>query len=217
MPDIIVMPDTLYVFAEFSFNLVTVNTVVSGSQFNNQTRVDAPSYDFWQAALTFAPRKDEDLDELIRFVMQQRGGRNLARIYDRNRASLWGNTQPRGAGGATTTVNVADDAAAGAETISIKNLIASQSVALKSVDHIEVGGNLYAIVNSGPSDSGGEGAFSIIPALRKAVAVDDPISLVKPRARMRMTGGAGDLVTNGRKQISNPVTLTFVEDPDFNA
>ncbi len=217
MPDIITMPDTLYVFAEFSFNLVTVNTVVSGSQFNNQTRVDSPSYDFWQASLTFAPRKDDDLDELIRFFMQQRGGRNRARIYDRNRASLWGNTQPRGAGGVTSTVNVASDAAAGAETISIKNLVPSQLIALKAIDHFEVGGNLHAIVNSGPSDSGGEGTFDIIPPLRKGIAVDDPITLVKPCARMRMTGGAGDLVTNGRKHISNPVTLTFVEDPEFDA
>lgn len=219
MTDIITMPESLYRFTQSRFNIATANTVSGASNFNPFTTVNGPSAEFWQAELSLKPRQGEDIDDLMQFILRLKGGRVLARIYDHFRtAGRDRPTQPMGAGGASTTVNVAADAAAGAEQITIKNLLPSQAVALKAMDHIGIGENLHVILNSGPSDSLGEGTFDIRPPLRKGVAEDDPINLLKPTALMLLTGGETDLTQRGMgHDYSQPITLTFIEAPDFDA
>lgn len=215
MTDIITMGETLYVFSSTRFNLVTVNTVSGGSPFNPFARSDGPSYECWQTDLTFRARKADDLDELRRFIMKLRGGKVLARIYDHSRTALNGMTQPRGAGGSTSTINVQAAAVAGAESITVKNLTPSQAVALKALDHLGIGENLYAVEDSSPSDAGGLSTVTIRPPLRMGIAVDDPVNLVKPTGLFRLTAGGTDVAIHARAQISEGVTLSFIEEPEF--
>jgi hypothetical protein len=215
MPDIITMPERLYFFSSSRFNLVTVNTVAAASQFVPFSRVDGPSAEFWQAELSFKPRRGEDIDDLIQFIMKLKGGKVLARIYDPYRVARDGLTQPRGAGGSGPVVNIAADAAEGAETITLKNLRPSEAVALKAVDHLGIGENLHAVLNSNGSDANGEATVTIRPVLRKGVAEDDPVNLLKPTALFRLTGGDADLSQHGLAHVySDPVTLSFMEEPD---
>lgn len=215
MTEYTTMPESLYAFSTTRFNLITVNTSSQASPFNPFSRSDGPSYECWQAELTFKPRKGDDLDDLIQFIMRLRGGKALARIYDRSRTAVQNRTQPRGAGGAGPVVNAAADAEAGDETITIGSLLASQAVALKAIDHLGIGENLHAVLNSGASDSGGEGTFTIRPPLRQGVAEGDPISLVKPTGLFRLTGGGDAITLHGVTQISQDVTLSFIEEPEF--
>jgi len=214
MVDIITMPDSLYMLSSQKFTVATLNTTSGASSFNPLIRVDGPSAQFWQVEMTFIPEQDDQVDELHRFIMRLKGGKVLARLYDANRGPWGGRTQPRGAGGITSTVNIAVAAAAGAETLQLKNLVASQAKALASMDHIGIGENLHAIVVPSPSDAGGVAGFSIWPPLRQGIAVDDPVNLVLPTGVFQITGGATDL-TIGGGGVSQPLTLTFIESPDF--
>lgn len=214
MTEYITMPESLYVFSSTRFNLTSFNSVAQASPFNPSSRSDGPSYECWQAELTFKPRKGDDLDDLIQFILRLRGSKALARLYDRSRTAVQGRTQPRGAGGSGPVVNAAANAEAGDETIVIGNLLASQAVALKAIDHLGIGENLYTVLNSGASDAGGEGSFAIRPPLRQGVAEGDPISLVKPTGLFRLTGGGDAVALHGVSQISQDVTLSFIEEPE---
>lgn len=210
MPDIITMPDELYRFVSMRFNLVTINTSTGASSFNPQNHTTGPSAAFWRVVLSFTPEEYEDSEELERFVTQLKGGLLLARIYHLFR------TEPRGAGGVGTTANVAADAAAGDTSIMITNLVPSEAISLRAMDHIGVGENLHRIVNSGPSSVGGEGLFELWPPLRNGVAADDPINLWKPTGLFRLTEGQ-DSQQITPSTFAQDTILTFVEEPDFDA
>lgn len=209
MPEIITMPEELYAFSAMRFNIVTLTTSSGPGSFNPLIRVDGPSAYVWRARLTITPQEDDQLDELERFITRLKGNLNRALIYDLRKAS-----GPKGAGGVSSTVNIAADAAAGATSLTFKNLQPSEAVALAAMDHFGLGNNLHRIVNSGPSDSGGEGAFEIWPPTRVGVAVDDAVNLSKPPAVFMLESGQDEL-TIGPAMISSDLTLSFVEDPDF--
>ena len=209
MADIITMPDECYKFSSMQFNLVTLTTKSGPSSFNPIASVDGPNAYLWRAVLTFTPKGYADVDEIERFLTRLRGGSVFARIYHVLRVA------PKGAGGVTTTVNVRDAAAAGATTLVVKNLVPSQAQSLRSMDHIEVGANLYRVVDSGPSDVAGEGAFEIWPPLRTGVAPDDPINLSKPTGVFSLVDGQ-DSMSIEAPFIYQGLTLTFQEMPDFS-
>src|SRR6185369_8301372 len=112
MPDIITMPASLYHFSQVRFNITTQNTVSDASAFNPTPNVDGPSFARWMARMTLIPRQDDDLDDLDEFITQLKGGLVLCRFYDLRKAG-----GPQGAGGVTTTVNVAADVLAGATSV----------------------------------------------------------------------------------------------------
>lgn len=215
MPDIITMPEALYSFAELRFNLVTMNTSSGPSSFNPVTSVTGPSAEYWQVDAVMNPMKGDDLDELERFISACRGGKVLVRLFDKRRTAFGGRTQPQGAGGGGPVINVAADVAAGAESVTFKNLTPSQAVALKTMDQFQVGNNLYRVQDSGPSDSGGEGTFSFRPTARHGFATDDPVTLVQPMGLFRLTSGEAEFGV-GRSMISSPLSLSFQEVPDFS-
>lgn len=218
MTDIITMGETLYVFASTRFVPFTANTMAPASNFNVQNRTTGPSFECWQVDLTFRPRQGDDLDDLEQFIMKLRGGKVLTRLYDRSRAAntTKGYTQPRGAGASTSTINLNADAAAGAESITLRGLTASQTISLKTMDHLGIGENLHAVMDTAPSDSGGLATVSIWPPLRMGAADGDPVSLVKPTGLFRVTGGTTDLAKHGRALISEELTLSFIEEPAFS-
>lgn len=215
MPDIITMPAALYKIAASRFNLVSINQVSPASAFNPLARISgAGGIELWQVDVTFTTMKDDDLDELRRFVMKLRGGKVLARIYDKSKAAAGALTQPRGAGGSGPTVNANAGAAAGAESLTLRGLIASQAVSLRAMDMLGVGENLHVAIDTAPSDSGGLATASIRPPLRMGVADGDAVNLVTPTGLFRLLSG-DDQLTLLPGNRSDQLTLSFIEEPMF--
>lgn len=216
MPDIITMPDELYRVTAAKFNPMYVNTSSGPSGFNPISNINGPTAVFWQPEFTFAISDRETYLLYRRFVMKLRGGKVLARLCDPTMIAEIFGTQPRGSGGVTTTVNVAVDGAAGDETITLKNLVASQATAFKSGDMLGIGENLHVIEDDAASDGSGEAMVSIQPPLRLGVAEDDPVNTLKPTGLFRLISGGQDLAMT-LDLVGQSFTLVFQEVPDFDA
>jgi hypothetical protein len=214
MTDIITMPEGLYYFGGLRFNLISINASAGGSSFNPFTRSDGPSAEFWQIAASFGSMQDEQMDELQRFILRLRGGKVLARIYDCSRSTPGRDQQPMGAGGMGPVVNIDADATAGSETITLRSLLPNQPTALKALDHLGIGENLYTVADPAPSDAGGLSTIAIRPPLRAGVAAGDPVNLVKPTGLFRLTEGQDSFGIRPYMR-SDEVTLSFIEEPMF--
>ena len=87
---------------------------------------------------------------------------------------------------------VAQAAPAGANYLKIGGLVASQAISLAAGDKFSIilpgqnHGFLHAVVADVPSNSAGEALPSIWPRLRRPVAVDNIIQLVRPRGVFRL-------------------------------
>lgn len=214
MPDIITMPDELYRVVLAKFNPGYLNTSSGPSSFNPIASINGPSAVFWQPEFTFAISDKDTFLLYRRFVMKLRGGKVLARLYDPTMTADVFGTQPRGSGGSGPVVNVAVNGEAGDETITLKNLVASQATALMAGDMLGIGENLYVVEDDVASDSSGEATVSIQPPLRFGVAVDDPVNTVKPTGLFRLISGGQDLSMD-LNQVGQAFTLVFQEVPDF--
>jgi len=214
MPDIITMPDELYRVVLAKFNPSYLNASSGPGNFNPVASINGPSAVFWQPELTFAISDKDTFLLYRRFVMKLRGGKVLARLYDPTMTADVFGTQPRGSGGSGPVVNVAVNGEAGDETITLKNLVASQATAFMAGDMLGIGENLYVVEDDVASDSGGEATVSIQPPLRFGVAVDDPVNTVKPTGLFRLISGGQDLSMD-LNQVGQAFTLVFQEVPDF--
>ena len=139
--------------------------------------------------------------------MKLRGGYNAARLYDHHRPM-------RGTGGGPV-VNIDVDGVTGDTTITLRNLTASQSAALKADDMFGVGDNLYIVTADAPSDADGKATISFLPPLRKGVAVGDAVNLSNPTGLFLLTNGLEELSASHTGFSSN-LTLSFFEDPDVD-
>lgn len=208
------MPDELYRVVLAKFNPGYLNTSSGPSPFNPIQSISGPSAVFWQPEFTFAISDKDTFLLYRRFVMKLRGGKALCRLSD---PTMWAEvfgTQPRGAGGSGPVVNIAADAAAGDETVTLKNLLTSQATAFKAGDMLGIGENLYVIEDDCPSDVSGEATVSIQPPLRFGVAEDDAVDTVKPTGLFRLISGGQDLSMD-LNQVGQAFTLVFQEVPDF--
>lgn len=215
MPTIVTMPEELYRVALAKFNPMYMNTSSGPSNFNPVQTINGPTAVFWQPELTFTISDKDTFLLYRRFVMKLRGNKNLARISDPTMWAAVFGSQPRGSGGAGPTVNIADAADAGDESITLKNLLTSQATALKSGDMLGIGENLYVVEDDCSSDSGGEATVLIQPPLRFGVAVDDAVNLVKPTGLFRLVSGGQDLAMDFNR-VGQAFTLVFQEVPDFS-
>lgn len=213
---IVTMPEALYRTSAARFNPVYLNVQSGPGAFNPQAAITGPGGVFWQPEFTIAPQTPDDYILYRRFVMKLRGGRNLARLYDPTMTAEVMGDQPRGSGGASSTVNVQAAAVAGAETVTLKNLVVSQATAFKSGDMIGIGENLYMIEDDAASDSSGYATVSIQPPLRLGVAVDDAVTTVKPTGLFRLISGGQDLALDVNR-VGASFTLVFQEVPDVVA
>jgi hypothetical protein len=214
MTDIITMPDELYRTTTVRFNPLHVNTANGGSAFNPFRQVTGPSAVYWQVEMIFSISDMDTYRAFRRFVMKLRGGKVLARLYDPQATTAFQTSQPLGAGGATSTINVKTAAAAGAESLTVKNLTASQATALKYGDQLGIGENLYMVEDDASSDSNGWSTLAIQPPLRMAVSEGDAINLVKPTGLFRLVSGGDALGTNIDK-LGEAFSLNFIEEPMF--
>lgn len=200
----------------FSAALLKVSTIVfpimpmsastQQSAFNPLSFQNAPTVELWRPSLTIVPMVADDWREIAALIRKLRGRTNRLRLFDPSRTL-------RGAGGATSTINIGADAVAGATSITLKNLTVSQAVALAADDLIGIGENLYAISDDAPSDGSGEATVNILPALRQGVAVDDPVNLASPTGLFMLAGDPAHAIHPGG--ISEPLQMEFIEAPDF--
>jgi len=214
MTDIITMPDELYRNTLVRFNPTHLNASAQASAFNPFGRTDGPSAVFWQVEMTFQISDPDTYLKFRRFVMKLKGGKVLARIYDLQMTTAVYDTQPRGAGGSGPVVNIDAAGATGDETVTLRNLIPSQSVALMFGDQIGIGENLYPVLDSVASDAGGLATVTLGIPLRMGVAEGDPVNLVKPTGLFRLVAG-GDQLAMSTEHIGQAFALSFIEEPEF--
>ena len=208
------MPDDLYRVTQAKFNPGYMNTSSGPSSFNPIQSINGPTAVFWQPEFTFAISDKDTYLLYRRFVMKLRGGKVLARLYDPTMTTAVFEAQPRGAGGAGPVVNVATNADAGSETVTLKTLLVSQATALKAGDMLGIGENLYVVEDDCPSDGSGQATVSIQPPLRSGVAVDDAVNTSKPTGLFRLISGGADLSMD-MNQAGQAFSLVFQEVPDF--
>lgn len=200
-------PDTLLHSSSTLFALRSLTAMSPQSAFNQYSATSGPVTEFWRVTVSLVPG-DADTYRIIRALLHQlRGGKNIIRLFDPTSHPM------RGAGASSPTVNIATDAAAGAETIVIKNMTASQTGSLKADDKIGIGENLYTVMADANSNGSGEVSVDILPALRQGVAEGDPVNLVMPTGLFRLMSSPDMVIVPGN--LSQPLSLEFVEDPDF--
>jgi hypothetical protein len=163
-------PASLWHIAQVSFTLQSLSSSSPQSAFNPFMFTDGPTTEFWQVNVTLTPQSDDDWREVAALLRKLRGRRNKVRLYDPSRAL-------RGAGASGPTINIAADAAAGATSIEVTGLTASQAVALAADDLIGIGENLHAVSDDAPSDASGNATLSVLAPLRQGVMAGDPVTL----------------------------------------
>jgi hypothetical protein len=206
---------TIYTFSSdlwhvdaLQFSLLPLSATSPQSAFNPLAFTDGPTSEFWQVMATLAPAGADDRRDIDALLRKVRGRRHKLRIYDPSRTF-------RGAGGASPTLNVLDSAEAGAMTISVYGLVASQARAFAADDVIGIGENLYAVSDASPSNADGESTISILPPLRQGVAYGDPVNTYYPTGLFQLVEG-GNSATVIPGDIRQPLTLQFMESPDFD-
>lgn len=198
-----------------AFNLAPLVTTSPVSSFNQRSTVSGPISEFWKATVTLHGSRagtttKNGWRDTAAFINSLRGGENTVRMFDPRRYPM------RGKGSALGTAALDASYPAGATTIRLKGLTASQLVALAQDDHFGIGENLYtAIANSG-SDGSGEATISFLPPLRAGVAENDAVNLVKPTGVFMFMGGWSD-ASVPHYGTMQAMTLEFFEQPEFEA
>jgi hypothetical protein len=200
-------PSALMLAASLKFNLRPFQTRPGLSPFTAAAVTSGPIAEFWQVELTTPELTATEFRSLRAFCLKLRGQQNQVRFWDRS-APL------QGAGGATSTINVKTEAAAGATSVTLKNLLASEATTLAADDRIGIGSNLYMVAGSASSDVNGEATVEILPPLRKAVAADDPVNTLDPMAVFVLADGL-DTLERLPSLRAAPVQLIFAEVPDY--
>lgn len=198
-----------------SFTLAPLVTTSPVSSFNNRSVVSGPISDFWRAMITIHGSRAGTTAapgwrDTEAFIASLRGGESTVRLFDARRYPM------RGSGSAGGMAALDDSYPAGATTIRLGGLIASQLVALARDDHFGIGENLYTVLANSGSDGSGKATITFLPPLRAGVALADAVNLVKPTGKFRLIGGYQDNAVPhyGTTQAK---TLEFFEDPEFDA
>lgn len=202
------LPVSLYHTANIRFDMDEFSVRDSASAFNPVQRSTGPISEFWLCELTFEAMLPENWRPLSALLRKLRGQRNKIRIYDKSRRDL------QGAGGITSTVNVKTAALAGATSITLKNMLPNETQSLMADDHFGIGENLYAVSEDAASNSSGEVTINFLPPLRQGVAANDPVNLSEPTGLFVVVSESRSPLVN-RPSVSDPLTITLMEDPDF--
>jgi hypothetical protein len=201
-------PESLWKLASVTFPVMPISVSSPPSAFNPLQYQNSPTTELWNPSVQLTPLEADDWREVSALFRKLRGRRNKLRIFDPSRAL-------RGAGAAGPTAQIAVDAAAGATSITIDGLTISQAVSLAADDLIGIGENLYAISDDAPSNGSGETTVSILPPLRQGVTDGDVVTLVNPTGLFLLRSG-GEALTVRPGLISEPLSLDFIEAPDFD-
>lgn len=230
-----VFPDELMRIAEVSFSLST-SAQASKTALVPVTRRRGVLASVWVANMTFATLEEEHWRALSAFISSLDGQFHFLTFFDPAR------TKARGAGfaapssyqltyggnsygftyggnsyglGYTQTTLVLDaNASRGSDFITVRNLVASTTGALKADDMFELGGNLYRVVSDVSSDANGKSTIEIRPRLRKGHAEGDGLQFDSPRGRFILASAEAFQDTITPPYLSRSASLQLVELPD---
>jgi hypothetical protein len=234
------LPADLFRVQSNSFRLTPEGEFSTG-QWAPTPRSTGPRFDRWTAKLDFGPfTKGASGDLRFKwevFVARLRGTAVAFRMWDPLRvyprgvgAGIWNPRSPNGRrslgqytiDGAnlidgiyhiddgSTIAYVGSDAARYADALHITGLVPSATV-FKAGDHIEVGGNLYMIMDDALSDANGETTVLLAWRLWKPALVGDQVNLHKPTGRFVLL--SPDEGTMQRSQATGEASIQAIEVP----
>lgn len=208
---ILTPPDAFFRMTTSSFRLQPFSKRSPVSAFNQYSRVDAATAWFWKASFALPPMLDDGTNDTLAAVeafLDRIADMSVkVRLYNVARRTF------RGTAG-VTTCHVDTAALAGATSLTVAGLTASQAKAVAETDMFGIGENLYRVHTAAPSDAAGKATLSFLPPLRVGAAVADVVNLARPTGLFVLTGGQDTLAT-GLGDISAPLSLEFREDPDL--
>lgn len=223
-----------------SFRLVPEGEYFTG-QWAPTPRATGPRFERWSAKLDFGPftkGADGDLRFEFEVWVKRLGGTSVAfkmwdplRVYPRGvGAGIWNPRHPNGRqsqgrytiDGAylidgiyhiddgSTLAYVGSDAARYADALHLTGLVPS-AVVFKAGDHIEVGGNLYMIMDEAVSDANGETTVLLAWRLHKPHLAGDQVNLHKPTGRFVLL--TPDEGTMQRSYSTGQASIQAIEVP----
>lgn len=228
-------PAHLMRIADVSFALQS-NVQASGSSFVPTTRRRGVLSSVWVATVTFSDMTADTWRELSAFISSLDGQFHFLTFYDVSRQTARGagfaapNSYQLTYGGNSygftfggnnyglsyTQTHLVLDANAdrGSDTITVRNLKATTTAALKADDMFELGGNLYRVVSDVNSDANGKSTIEIRPRLRKGHAAGDGLNFDKPRGRFILADAQSYQQTVTPPELVRSASLSLVEAPD---
>jgi len=175
----------------------------------------------WSAEFTLGPKDLATAHDIQAFIEKLEGAANPVRLWDfwNPTPTLLSGNQSGFSDGTLFTdgtgftdgyaPRVLYAATRGARFIAMQELPASQQC-FKRGDRIGVGGGVYQVANPVTSNSLGQALLPVLPGLRSNLAVDDPVTLWRPKLAMRMIPGGDGMPRVFHR--ADPITLSFVED-----
>lgn len=230
-----VFPDHLMRIADISFSLQS-RVQTSSSALVPITMRRGVMSSVWVASMTFSAMLEDDWRDLSAFISSLDGQFNFLTFYDVSRATArgagfnapnsyeltyGGNSYGFTFGGNTYGLTYAQthlvldaNAARGADTITVRNLKASTTAALKADDMFTLGGNLYRVMSTVNSDSNGKSTIEIRPRLRKGQASGDGLYFDKPRGRFILASAEAYDQSVEPPKLVRGASLSLIEAPD---
>lgn len=230
-----VFPENLMRIADISFSLQTRVQASSSALVPTTMRRGVWSA-VWVGRVTFSALEEDDWRDLSAFISSLDGQFNFLTFYDVSRATARGagfnapnsyqltydgNSYGFTFGGnsygltyAQTHLVLDANAARGTDTITVRNLKASTTAALKADDMFTLGGNLYRVMSTVNSDGDGKSTIEIRPRLRKAQASGDGLYFDKPRGRFILASAEAYEQSVEPPKLVRGASLSLIEAPD---
>lgn len=190
-PSKFVSPQSCLITSRSTTEMTEYGGVVNAAKRGNKHK--------WLIDLTTPPLNEDDQAELNAFIDAQEG-----------RYGVFTMACPIPFKGPHKNFNTKLSAAAGANTLTVKNLSLNRSQALKAGDYISFSNHdkVYKVVLNANSNSSGEATLTIHPRLFSGVSANQSIS--EATFKLRLTKDENASKYDAKKRII-PKTITMIE------
>lgn len=156
----------------------------------------------WEMELAFLPQERADAAVLESFLLSLRGPETQVRMGDPFRSA------PRGTPAGTPVFDLASSTAGAAE-IGSRGWTADATGVLLQNDLIQLGDQLFAVLEDVDADSSGEAVIPVWPNLRALATDGDAITTANPRGVFALASQPS--FSRNRIEIYQASSLNFVE------
>lgn len=180
-----------------------VNAVgVQTSPFTFKRAVQVFPGQRWEMEWTFLPNERAEAATLEAFLLALRGAETQVRMGDPFRS------EPLGSAAGTPVFDLASSTAGAAE-IGSRGWTADAAGVLKANDLIQLGDQLFAVLEDVDADSSGEAVIPVWPNLRALATDGDAITTSNPRGVFALASQPS--FSRDRVELFNASTVQFVE------
>lgn len=158
-------------------------TAISSSPFTYQQQVFNHQGKRWEAEIQLPAMKREDAEQWLAWLLSLKGQVGTFELGDPNGAT------PRGAIGGSPVV--AGSAQTGG-SLDIDGCTTSVTGWLKAGDYVQVGTQLYKVLQDVNTDSSGAATLELWPNIRTAPLDNDPVTVSNAVGRFRLNSGSQD-------------------------